>query len=336
MRSLARNTDAGKEKTGTNGNLKASRRRSNGSTNSHGFRPRDGGGRSVVPRLFLLDFDSDSACHPDFQRTAVMNTIKKFANLNTSYVNLAGLLRQLREEQFIGTVHLVLDQYEAEVHLSAASEPTVLEINRSNGRSSESHGAMERLLVHAREPGGKITVYEPTPLGTAEADDRSMAVKPRSAPGSPPAFATAFPAPAEAATEEPASEVDWADLLEAGGKLIGAVERAVTHMGADFTAAFRAARLELGDDYPFLDPTLDGMDYRDKMITLKAQPAPRTFVTALAECLRRVINKLAIGNDGKRFRETVAIELAVAARMRANGLSQFTEKLSLIAGTQVL
>lgn len=269
-----------------------------------------------------------------------MSTIKKFDKLSTTYVNLAALIRHLREQEFAGTIHVIVDQYEAEVRLHAAGEPVVAEIDRANGRTSENEGALERLIVHAREPGGTITVY-----GTEEAPEENAgeeiktstrSVKRRSEEKGTSAFTSAFPTPTVTRAEEPPGEVDWADLLDAGGKLIGAVERAVEHHGADFESSFRAARIQLGDDYPFLDPTTDGLSYADKTITLNDQPGVNAFVMALSECLRRVTNKMAIGKESKRFRETVAIELAVAARLRTGGLSQFTPQLSRIAGTRVL
>jgi hypothetical protein len=269
-----------------------------------------------------------------------MSTVKKFDKLSTSYVKLAALIRHLREQEFTGSIHVIVDQYEAEVRLHAASEPTVAEIDRANGRASENEGAMERLIVHARERGGTITVY-----GTEEASEespgeaiktRDASVKRKNEPRATSAFTSEFPTPTAPAAAEVPDEVDWADLLDAGGKLIGAVERAVEHLGADFESSFRAARIQLGDDYPFLDPTIGSLSYTDKTITLNDQPGVNAFVMALSDCLRRVTNKLAIGKESKRFRETVAIELAVAARMRPNGLSQFTPQLTRIAGTRVL
>src|SRR2546428_13575911 len=89
-----------------------------------------------------------------------MGNAKQFDSLSTSYVNLAALLRYLREQDFTGSVHVVLDQYEADVYLNGPGAPTVLEIDSSTRQASQNDGALERLLVHAREPGGTITVFE--------------------------------------------------------------------------------------------------------------------------------------------------------------------------------
>jgi SpoVK/Ycf46/Vps4 family AAA+-type ATPase len=59
-------------------------------------------------------------------------------------------------------------------------------------------------------------------------------------------------------------------------------------------------------------------------------------VTGLSECLRRVVNKLATHKQGVRFRERVAVEIAVTARARPDGLVAFKPHLDRIAGTRVL
>ena len=255
-----------------------------------------------------------------------MGAVKQFDSLSTSYVNLAALLRHLRKENFTGSIHVVMDQYEAEVQLHGADAPSVSEIDTNTRESSQTAGAMERLLVHAREPGGTIKVYDSEYASAKAPQEQSTGAVEAEAPVS-------FPSAPSSGSE---AEVDWTELQDAAGKLIGAVERAVETVGADFDSSFRAARIQLGDDYPFLDPTGNGLVYANKRIVLSEQPGSQAFVSALTECMRRVVNKMAIGKDSKRFRETVAIELAVAVRLRPNGLSEFTTQLDRIAGTRVL
>jgi hypothetical protein len=254
-----------------------------------------------------------------------LGTTKTFESLSTSYVSLSGLIRHLREQSFAGLIHVVLDQYEAEVLLNEQGTATVSEIDTASRQVTQTEGAMERLLVHAREPGGTITVYE----NTTAVDDTNDGVKTS-------AFASSFTPSTVPAPLDPAAEVSWEDLLNAGGKVIRAVERAAQQLGADFAATFRAARIELGDDYPFLDPTSNHLRYADGVITLSEQTAGNVFVTGLSECLRRIVNKLASSKEGKRFRESVAIELAVATRIYRKGMSAFTPQFDRIAGTRVL
>ncbi|HEV7397200.1 MAG TPA: hypothetical protein VGN86_11865 [Pyrinomonadaceae bacterium] len=253
--------------------------------------------------------------------------VKQFESLSTSYINLAGLLRFLRQQNFVGTVKVQVEMYEAEVELRGAEPPLVSEIDSNSGRATSTPGALERLMVHAREPGGTIIV-----LDHQAADD----AEPPQTKGES-IMSPVFAEDQDATADEPEiAQVDWSDLLDAGGKVIGAVERALGTAGADFESSFRDARIQLGDDYPFIDPTGNGFSYANKRIELRESTSPGAFVTAVSECLHRVVNKIATGQDSIRLRETVAIELAVAARIRPNGLSEFTGHLDRIAGTRVL
>src|SRR6266436_4544420 len=92
-----------------------------------------------------------------------MGAIKQFDTLSTSYVNLGALIRHLRAQNFTGAIRVALDQYAADVFLDGQEPVVVLEIDPATRCASKNEGAMERLLVHAREPGGAITVYEGTP-----------------------------------------------------------------------------------------------------------------------------------------------------------------------------
>lgn len=256
-----------------------------------------------------------------------MASAKKFETLSTNYVNLASFLRHLRQQNFMGLVRVAIGQYEAEVRMNGPGPPVVAEIDSTTRQTVIGEGAMERLLVHAQEPGGAISVYDN--------HDARDTVSDQTEPYPVQAEAVAVPFLPPPTTQQ-ASNVDWADLLESTGKLIGAIEQAVRTAGADFDSNFLVARIELGDDYTFIDPTGNGLTYADKTVVVPEPPAAGTLVTAISECLRRVVDKVAIGKESKRFRETVAIELAVAARLRPNGLGEFTDRLDRIAGTKVL
>ncbi|MBV9209033.1 MAG: hypothetical protein JOZ52_00305, partial [Acidobacteria bacterium] len=80
-------------------------------------------------------------------------------NLDTAYVNLAALLRYLRERDFTGRVHVQLVEYEADVFLNAQGAPRVREMDYATGREGEGEDALQRLLVRAVEAGGLVSVY---------------------------------------------------------------------------------------------------------------------------------------------------------------------------------
>src|SRR3954452_17188785 len=158
-----------------------------------------------------------------------MPNIKSFQSFSTDYVNLAGLIRHLRESQFAGQIHFVSESYEAAVQMRGSDLPIVLE--RSSGEFTAAAGALERLLVHAREPGGTITIYEPEEQDEQKTPSTSAHDDTATAP-----FDIPVPEPA------PLAVTDWADLLDAAGKLIAGVERAVEFGGSSFENFFRTAR----------------------------------------------------------------------------------------------
>ena len=262
-----------------------------------------------------------------------MNQIVKLEKLDTGFVNLGALLRHLRQLNFVGRVKVVLEDYEADVFLQGAEEPGVWEKNLATGRGAKGKDALERLLVRSRDPGGVITIFE----GPDESKNRATADSPSPAavnPPPPPALEAPVKDDGVPATQE--AETDWNLLIAASGELIGGVERAVQSVNEDFGARFRETLIQMGDDYPFLDPTAGLLDYHEGKVVLHERPAASDFVSSLAEALRRLVSKLVDDKGGVRFRERVAVELAVIARRHEDAFAEFTPHLDRIAGTRVL
>jgi hypothetical protein len=247
-------------------------------------------------------------------------------NLDTAYVNLAALLRYLRQREFDGRIKVELDEYEADVFLSAGEPPVVHEVDHASGRRAEGDAAMQRLLVRASEPGGLVSVYEnsleeafePTPLPLVSFEPQQEAEKP------------------QASVQREAKS--WPDLVSLSGELIATIERAALSTGADFHGLFRAVRLSLADDYSFLDPATARFEYGNGAAHLRAAIPENAYVSGVSEALRRVVDKISMGPRGKSVRERVALELAVLARRRLTQLAEFkfTQHLDRIAGTRVL
>jgi hypothetical protein len=120
--------------------------------------------------------------------------------------------------------------------------------------------------------------------------------------------------------------------------LVGAVERAVTGAGADFTSLFNAARLELADDYTFLDPMSGDFSYSKSTVVLRGEVPAGAYTIGLSEALRRVVDAVAAGDRARRVRERVALEMFSVARKRKEILarSSFLTQLDRIAGTKVI
>jgi len=299
-------------------------------------------------------------------------------NLDTSFVNLWSLLRSLTQRGFIGRVHVELTDYTADVYMTGSNTPLVHEIDRAAGTETLEQAALHRLVLRARESSGSISVFEgadeavvvrssavpeaivepttsvPTSVPTGEPPpDTSIAARPQvvdqpaksgaaladsgdeSESGA--ATATSLAEPA-APQDDSEGTIDWSEVVKASGELIGGVERALTGTGADFVALFQATRLELADDYTFLDPMSHDFEYADSHVTVTDELPPHTYVAGLSEALRRVVEKVATGDRARRVRERVALELALLARKRKELLTRsgFQAQFDRIAGTKVI
>jgi hypothetical protein len=246
-------------------------------------------------------------------------------NLDTAYVNLAALVRYLQHRQFDGYLHVELDEYDADILLSANREAHVRERDHATGRRAEGGDALQRLFVRAIEPGGLVSVYENVAEEERSIEDE-LAVFDES-----PELETWQTAAAD-------EEDEWLGLVRLSGELIATIERAALSAGADFANIFRAVRLGMADDFPFLDPSAGRFDYANGIVDLRAQPNQSAYVSSIAEAMRRVVDKIATGPRRASIRERVALELAVFARRRQSQLAKFkfTPQLDRIAGTRVL
>lgn len=294
--------------------------------------------------------------------TSASNSRVLYENLDTSFVNLWALLRYLSQQNFVGRVHVEMKDYTADVFLTGSNTPLVHEVDRAAGTDKVEEGALHRLVLRARESSGSISVFEGA--------DEAVAVKAGAAPateadqiGSVAPIAereivtgevsltirgvaqsndraqpatSSTPSRAAVATQ-PEERIQWNDVVRVSGELVSAVERALTGANADFPSLFRAARLELADDYTFLDPT-SGIEYKDSIVTAREELPVSSYVAGLSDALRRVVDNVATGDRARRTRERIALELSVVTRKHHEVLkrSGFLLQLDRIAGTKVI
>jgi hypothetical protein len=289
-----------------------------------------------------------------------------YDNLDTTFVNLWALLRSLSQRGFIGRVRVEMKDYTADVFMTGSNTPLVHEIDRAAGTDTLEEAALHRLVLRARETPGTISVFEgadeavavqstatQTETGAANPTSDEPILAPEiETPATPNATqpstesnrerqGLAASTPVAAPTErdaEPIDEIEWGAVVKATGELIGGVERALTGAGADFASLFNTARLELADDYTFLDPMSDGFTYSNSVVTLNGELPANSFVAGLSEALRRVVDRVATGDRARRVRERVALELFSVARKRNEILARsgFRSQLDRIAGTKVI
>lgn len=248
-------------------------------------------------------------------------------NMDTAYMNLAALLRYLQQREFAGRVHVELVEYEADVYLNAQDAPRVREMDHATGQEAEGEEALQHLLARAGESGGLVSVY----AGEEETFEGANMLSPL------PNLGMEFGLESDSNISR--EDLEWHELVRLSGELIAAVERASLSVDVDFEALFRGARLELSDDYFFLDPLTERFEYETGgVVRVHARPSPGAYVASICECLKRVVSKMATGERGGRLRERVALELAVLARRRQSQVTRFKFILQFdrIAGTRVL
>src|SRR3979409_605672 len=102
--------------------------------------------------------------HKRSQTSRPMNSESKsrivHENLDTTFVNLWALLRNLSQRGFIGRVRVELKDYTADVFMTGSNTPLVHEIDRAAGTDTLEEGALHRLVLRARETPGTISVVE--------------------------------------------------------------------------------------------------------------------------------------------------------------------------------
>lgn len=133
-------------------------------------------------------------------------------------------------------------------------------------------------------------------------------------------------------------EAERRELLEVTGELIAAVERALLVAGSDFAPVFHTARLNMADDYTFLDPLAARFEYADGRVELRTKIGTPMFVGGISELLRRVVEYVARAEHRIGVRKDVAREFSMLARRRATSLARlkYTPHLERIAGMKLL
>src|SRR6266478_9144065 len=102
---------------------------------------------------FDCDWSSD-VCSSDLKSRVV------YENLDTTFVNLWALLRNLSQREFIGRVRVELKDYTADVFMTGSSTPLVHEIDHAAGTNTIEEAALHRLVLRVRGTPGTITVFE--------------------------------------------------------------------------------------------------------------------------------------------------------------------------------
>lgn len=211
-------------------------------------------------------------------------------NLSTSFVNVAALVSHLRGLQFVGAVRIELANYEAEIHFLPTRRLRARELDQITGRRSSGKAALERILVRAREPFGRIHVY----AAESEAGDAKIFIDEAVLKSAKTSLAGRGDSPARtyrAADRDVSVSGEYALLLDLIGELLSEIDKTLSAAGLDFSAAFRNACMIAGDGYPFLLPG-GAFDYRSGTIAVSAFVEPEHLVRGVAAALRVILERL--------------------------------------------
>ena len=78
-------------------------------------------------------------------------TTPLYRNLDTTFVNLWSLLRNLTERGFVGRVHVDLKDYSADIFLDGSSTPLTREIDQTAGTETLEPDALHRVVLRRSE-----------------------------------------------------------------------------------------------------------------------------------------------------------------------------------------
>lgn len=264
-----------------------------------------------------------------------MKNLPVYENLDTSFVNLSALIRFLRERNFAGNLTLRLSGYDADIAFDGNGRMTAREHDRIAGRIAEGDEAFQRVLIRARESGGKIQVFQtveetesferetqpvtenynkkhadaprevfkkPTvieqPVLKNQEEDLFLDEKEKSEP-LPLEFSNQVEERARQTQATTAEE--WQTLLQLTSELLGTIDKTLAAAGLDFQAAFSKARAEIADDYPFLKSSTGEFSYSNGKITLRDESVnAKIFAAGINEALRRILDKL---DSNQKFEE---------------------------------
>jgi len=215
-------------------------------------------------------------------------------NLNTSFVNVAALVRYLRQLQFVGSVRIELSSYEADIVFTGSKSIRAREYDHIAGRISHGEHALKRILIRAKEPHGRIHVYKSVNASAVHDDgsvfvDKSIMTNAREMATSAGGTTTK-----EQNFEFIMSTRDGENalVLAALSEFLRDVDQGLAKGKLSFSAAFRNACDEIAADYPFMKQARGTTIYRDGEIHLTEAADASRVAEAVFAALLPIFNRL--------------------------------------------
>ncbi len=214
-------------------------------------------------------------------------------NLNTSFVNVAALVRYLRGLQFVGSIRIELGSYEADIVFTNSKSIQAREYDHIAGRISHGEHALQRILIRAKEPNGRIHVFK-APEGYAGQGDGSVFVD-KSIVTHAREMAANNGGIAKEVNHEfvmDGKDTQNALMLGALSEFLRVIDESLAKGNLSFSAAFRLACDSIASDYPFMQSDKRAIVYRNGEIWLNAVAETGSVTEAIFAALRPIFERL--------------------------------------------
>jgi hypothetical protein len=216
-------------------------------------------------------------------------------NLNTSFVNVGALVRYLKGLQFVGSVRIELASYEAEIIFTESNTIRAREYDHIAGRIAHGEHALQRILIRAKEPHGRINVYKATE-GYTGRDDGSVFVDKAIMTG---AREMARSNGGTAVNTAIAREIvlsgrdsENALVLAALSELLRVIDESLAKGNLSFPAAFRVACDAVAGQYSFMMGANEAIVYKNGEIKLNVEAEVDLVSSAVFAALRPIFKRL--------------------------------------------
>ena len=216
-------------------------------------------------------------------------------NLNTSFVNVGALVRYLRGLQFVGSIRIELASYEAEIIFTESRTVRAREYDHIAGRIAHGQGALQRILIRAKEPHGLIHVYKAAERYAGRNDgsifiDKAIMAGARELAASRGGTAVSVAASREVVLSGRDSEN--AQVLAAISDLLRMIDEALAVGKLSFSAAFRVACDAIASEFPFMRESRGALVYENGEIALNADADAEVVSSAVFSALRPIFRRL--------------------------------------------
>jgi hypothetical protein len=258
-------------------------------------------------------------CHTSRRVLGVkMNKRLIHKNLSTTFVDIDGLIRHLRGLQFVGVVHIELCSYEADIIFTPSKRLQARERDHASGLTTQGADAFRRILLRAREPNGRLHVYQAVGndamAGRRTHVDAAIAARARLTISSTSDSPAKHLIPKQIVKPEPFN--DWDVLLNLTAELLNTVDISLETNGLPFAEAFGNACAIVAAECPFVDPNRGLFEYRDGKVRLGTTISRERFVGAVMKALGRIFDRLCDDPELEKIHECTARQIRTLMHIR--------------------